>query len=175
MEALGFLLNFVLLDLFLIGLPILYWKLKKQKIREKLSYQFSFKSILPALALALLLIAVGTGITYFSSFFQANDLQKVTEIIQTWSTVPFLLGYLVIVRPIAEEVFFRAFLVPIVGAPISALLFALAHYGYGSTAEIVGAFVLGLILAFWFQKRKNLAETSGAHILYNAFATISSI
>ncbi len=169
----GLSLEFIALDALLIGLPILFWKWTKESVREKLSLHFSKETITHALILAVLLIVVGTATAFLASFWMGNDLEKVAQALEGWKSAPLLLAYLIVVRPFAEEVFFRAFLVPLTGVPISALFFGLAHYGYGSVVQIAGAFVLGLVLAFWFQKRKNLSENWVAHMAYNAFAALS--
>jgi membrane protease YdiL (CAAX protease family) len=46
----------------------------------------------------------------------------------------------------------------------------LFHIGYGSAAEIIGAFALGLVLAKAFQLNKNLYPNIFAHAAYNAVA-----
>ncbi len=83
----------------------------------------------------------------------------------------------VVVAPIAEELFFRGFLYQALrkwrGVPqatvLSALFFALAH---GHPLLILGIFPLGIILAFLFQRRNSLAATIAAHAFFNGISLI---
>jgi len=90
----------------------------------------------------------------------------------------FLAGIaVVIVAPIAEELFFRGFLyqafrrwrgVP-QGVLLSAFVFALAHV---SPIIIPSIFALGVILAFLFERRSSLVATISAHMVYNLIGFI---
>lgn len=83
----------------------------------------------------------------------------------------------VIVAPIAEELFFRGFLYQalrkwrgVMGATLlSAFLFALAH---GHPLLILGIFPLGIILAFLFERRNSVAATIAAHAFFNGISLI---
>lgn len=83
----------------------------------------------------------------------------------------------VIVAPIAEELFFRGFLYQALrkwrGVPgamvLSAFLFALAH---GHPILILGIFPLGIILAYLFQRRNSIAATIAAHAFFNGISLI---
>ncbi len=93
-----------------------------------------------------------------------------TEKIKTLS--PFLLIYLLVVRVFLEEWFFRGFLVSKMGVLFSAALFGIAHYGYGSIVEVTGAFILGIVLAYYFKRLKNLYPLYAAHFLYNSIVIL---
>lgn len=80
---------------------------------------------------------------------------------------PLILVYLFVVRIFAEEFFFRAFLVPRAGILASSILFGALHYGYGSVAEVIGAFVLGLVLAYFYKRNGKIVPNYIAHLLYN--------
>ncbi len=84
-----------------------------------------------------------------------------------------MLWYFLTVRVFAEEVFFRGFLAKHAGALVSSVLFALAHFAYGSVVEVAGAFALGLVLAAAFGQNKNLVPNILAHFFYNlVFLTV---
>jgi len=68
---------------------------------------------------------------------------------------------------IAEEIMFRGLLTKKVGIWASSFLFAISHAGYGSLTEMVGAFVLGAILAKQFIKTNNIWNVIITHLLYN--------
>ncbi|MDP3741684.1 MAG: CPBP family intramembrane metalloprotease, partial [Candidatus Micrarchaeota archaeon] len=75
--------------------------------------------------------------------------------------------------PFAEEVFFRGFLQKYLGVFITAVIFAVLHYGFGSVTEIIGAFTAGLILGYWVKYRNtNLWPAIIAHALYNLLSIL---
>jgi len=73
--------------------------------------------------------------------------------------------------PIAEEVFFRGFLLGRIGIVLSSLLFALAHFTYGSVAEFAVAFTAGLAFAVMKRRSGSLIPAITAHALFN-FVTV---
>jgi membrane protease YdiL (CAAX protease family) len=75
-----------------------------------------------------------------------------------------------LIGPINEEIFFRGFLVPRFGIVLSALLFMMLHSGYASVAELIGAFVFGLLAGYVFKRTGSLYTTIIGHILVNSMA-----
>lgn len=83
----------------------------------------------------------------------------------------------VIVAPIAEELFFRGFLYQALrkwrgvpqGVLLSGLIFAVAH---GHPLLIIGIFPLAIILAYLFQRRNSLAAVIAAHAFFNGISLI---
>lgn len=121
------------------------------------------------LFLALVVASFATSI-----FFTAAGINDIGNVISTISAMSvFLLVYMVIIRSAAEEVFFRGFLVKRIGIIPSTVFFAAMHVGYGSIAEIVGAFVLGLILSYAISKNGTVLPNIVAHIFYNLFAVFA--
>lgn len=86
----------------------------------------------------------------------------------------------VIVAPLAEEIFFRGFLFQGIGkrlkfawaAIISAAVFAVAHF---SLSGLVPIFILGLLLAWLFNKTKSVWPCIMVHAAYNSIALIFMI
>ena len=102
-----------------------------------------------------------------------NDLDKVDNVVD--AEIQFNIGLFlatVIIVVFIEEFFFRAFLVPRAGMIPATLIFTFFHYGYGSIAELIGVFFLGLILAYWFKKRKSIIQNYFGHLFYNLLAII---
>lgn len=148
---------------------------------KDLGFRFDWKKdivgalfLLGKLFLALLVVA------FALSFFSLNDLELVgrqIEKIPLW-----MMFYFLTVRVFTEEVFFRAFLIRFsnkifkisekVAAFGSSLIFGLAHYSYGSKAEVIGAFVLGLVLSFDYLKSRSIIRNFLAHFLYNVMIFI---
>ncbi len=165
----------IFFDLTLISLPIAFLLSRKKNLKKALQ-ELGFvkinglsllkKSVLLFVALIIASLVLSTVF----NFFGLNDLSLVSESIERISPIIPLFIMLAILRIISEEVFFRGFLVEKIGIVASSGIFALFHIGYGSIAEIIGAFVLGLILAKAFQLNKNLYPNIIAHAAYNAIA-----
>jgi len=96
------------------------------------------------------------------------DTHKVIEIIRG-SGVPLLLLTVTLV-PIAEELFFRAYLQKRVGVLFASLLFAAMHYG--SSAEIVAAFTASVLIGLEMRKNRDVAACIVAHAAYNLSSII---
>lgn len=100
-----------------------------------------------------------------------NDTYKVYELI---SGVPaWILFMAVFVAPFTEELFFRAALVPRVGMLLSSLLFALFHMSYGSISEIIGAFLIGFVLAYVYKKSKSIITPILLHLGFNLVSVVA--
>jgi membrane protease YdiL (CAAX protease family) len=174
-----------LIDLFLFLFPLSFVS-REMRLRpkalsdlkpamQKLGFRgISPKKFLKQAALIFAALALlGVALNLLLALAQANDLGKVAEGIESIVEIsPILLLYFLLVRVFTEEVFFRGFLVNKAGILPSTLLFAVAHALYGSYAEVLGAFLLGLVLATAFKKTQNLLPVIAAHILYNLFALI---
>ncbi|NYZ74332.1 CPBP family intramembrane metalloprotease [Candidatus Micrarchaeota archaeon] len=94
-----------------------------------------------------------------------NDQQKVTEKV---SDLPLLvLALAVIVAPFTEELFFRAMLLPRAGILLSSLLFGLLHFSYGSVVEMVGVFVIAMLLASIYRISRSVVPCIAIHLIYN--------
>jgi membrane protease YdiL (CAAX protease family) len=89
--------------------------------------------------------------------------------------VPFIAGLPIGVRVlvslsagVVEEGFFRGFLQPRIGIPLSTAFFALAHLSYGAPFMLIGITMLSLIYAFTVRWRQNLWPAMAAHALFDA-------
>ncbi|MBN2477755.1 CPBP family intramembrane metalloprotease, partial [Candidatus Micrarchaeota archaeon] len=83
-----------------------------------------------------------------------DDSYKIEETVQG---LPFeLIVFAVIIAPITEEIFYRAFLTEKIGIWGSATVFGLSHIAYGSYVEVIGAFLIGLLLSFIYRKSKSI-------------------
>lgn len=104
------------------------------------------------------------------------DVSKMSNIprLEQLFSLPTLL-VLVTIQPIAEEIFFRGFLLekissmttPWVGIISSAVLFGIAHLSYGMLYTAVMATMLGLLFGIAVARTKNLYSSIIAHILVN--------
>ncbi|MBN2127833.1 MAG: CPBP family intramembrane metalloprotease [Candidatus Diapherotrites archaeon] len=162
-------LSNLFLDATLIILPVIYFKWKKQNPLKELELKTTPKKLLinSIKTLALLLTAT-IALNLIFLLIGITDLEKVgIQVQEILIQSPYLIAYLLTIRVIAEEIFFRGFLTKKIGVLASSIVFAIAHYAYYSQAEIIGAFVLGLILASQYLKNKDLTSNIWAHALYN--------
>ena len=89
--------------------------------------------------------------------------------------IPWLAGLPVLMRlavsasaGVVEEAFFRGFLQPRVGVPISTALFVLAHAGYEQPLMLVGVTLLSLLFAWLVRWRQNVWAAIVAHAVFDA-------
>ena len=170
----GLLLN-ILFDICLIALPIIFLFSKKHGLKKAVQ-ELGFRKIgawqllKKTLLLFIAMIAVSIWLSLALSFLGFNDLALVSESVEKAGMVLPVFLWIAVLRVISEEIFFRGFLVEKIGIVASSGVFALFHTGYGSAAEIIGAFVLGLVLAKALQLNKKLYPNILAHAAYNAIA-----
>ena len=174
LDLISFLVNLTF-DIFLIGLPLLFFARrgldsgKELGLKPKGILEDSSNSAL----LFLLLFFSSIFISFLLYLAGLNDLRVVEEVIESAViNSPLLLIYALLFRVFAEEVFFRGFLVKRIGILGSSFAFGFVHFLYGSFAEVVGAFFLGLILAWWFKKNNSLLQNYMGHFLYNSVIII---
>ncbi|MBU0532077.1 CPBP family intramembrane metalloprotease [Candidatus Micrarchaeota archaeon] len=99
-----------------------------------------------------------------------NDQEAVYEKVADLPV--YILLFAIFLAPITEELFFRALLVPRIGIIFSAILFGLMHVSYGSVIEIVGAGLIGVVLAIMFRISKSITPCIIIHVTYNLFSII---
>ena len=124
---------------------------------------YTFAGLVSIVLLLIILSAI-------FNFLQINDQQNIVDIAQ--SLPLYLLAFAIVIAPITEELFFRAFLSKKVGIIISSIIFGLFHYSYGSVMEIVGAFVIGACLAYIYKRSGSITPIILIHMIYNAASII---
>jgi len=111
------------------------------------------------------LIAMGVNIVEESNIDILDNLYS-----------PVMLFFLVTIQPIAEEVFFRGFLLEKIegfsGKNIAifstAILFGIAHMSYGLVYPVIFPIIIGFILAYIVIKTDNLYTAIISHIIFNS-------
>jgi hypothetical protein len=167
---------FFVIDAALLLVPLFIWHKRMRQKLSKASLINAFKAlgirwrdtgeiIKNAVILFLTLLIASVFLTTLFHYLGIDDSALVMKRIT--GLTPVILIYLILVRSSVEEIFFRGFLVNEIGVLFSSVLFSLAHIGYGSVSEVIGSFVLGLILAWNFKKNKNLIPNIIAHVFYN--------
>jgi membrane protease YdiL (CAAX protease family) len=136
----------------------------------------------PALAWALAVIAAfWLANTVLIILFGSPPEQEITQEIKSEDAFSALAGYIVVtclMAPIAEEVFFRGLLFPVLGSRLGMTggvvatggLFALVH-AVGSPAQaLIVLFVLGSGLCVLYVRTGSLLPCIGLHALNNAIS-----
>jgi membrane protease YdiL (CAAX protease family) len=96
----------------------------------------------------------------------------------------FLMVYTALTAGVTEELIFRGYLLPrlemllknsYLAILISSLIFGLAHYGYGTIQNMLDPFVIGLVLATYYWRYRNIKVTIIFHFLWDLVGLILSI
>ena len=106
-----------------------------------------------------------------------TDLSNVTDL--DFLSPP-ILFVLVAVIPVAEEIFFRGFLLEKirsfagqnVAIVATSVLFGIAHIAYGKLFPVIMPMIMGLLLAYIVIKTKNLFASIFAHVSFNVVVII---
>ena len=129
--------------------------------------------VLQGVALFLFMVFIGIAVNLAASLLGLNDAGNAVEVVQELPL--YLLVFAFTLVPVTEELFFRGVLVPafgkwttpFAGAAIASLFFGITHAAYGSVIEILGASILGLVLALYFLRKGDLLPCMVAHALFN--------
>ncbi len=174
--ALGSDLSALFFYVLLFAIPLIILKFRGFGFKKSISFMrlndFSFSNLFwrglvcfvfsfSLVALELLLLGL----------FGLDDSNRVEAVLQTFS--PLLILFTIFLAPIAEEVFFRGFLMRVFGIWPSSAVFGLVHYFYGSIAEVIGAFTLALGFSFFVRRWNSLYPAIFAHFLVNFIAILS--
>lgn len=132
-----------------------------KKIENKHIFPTMYRSVFYAIIITLIVELVILSFRLVG----IDDSTKVVEIITKLPS--YMLVFPLIVAPIYEEIMFRGFLNKKLGNIISSVLFAFAHISYQSTVQLIGAFIIGLILCEIFKRSDNIVEPMITHAFYN--------
>lgn len=118
--------------------------------------------------LAIFAVAIVVGIILF--LLGMSDQQKVYDIVKQLPI--YLVVFAIVFAPISEEIFFRGFIAERFGISISAIVFALSHFAYGSITEIIAAFFIGYTLAWVYKSSKSILPCIFIHFLFNLISVV---
>jgi len=110
--------------------------------------------------------------------FNPEELGNIQDLEVFFS--PFTLFLLISIQPIAEEIFFRGFLLDKIesfaGKNIAivstAVLFGVAHMTYGKLYPTLFPVIIGLIFGYIVLKTKNLYSSIIAHVIFNVVSFV---
>jgi membrane protease YdiL (CAAX protease family) len=168
------------------AIPLGTWLFSVRKYRcrwEALGFRkFDIKK---GLLLALIITVIGIGIsTGYEALLQALGWSTSSDIYMPFNAngigIALFAIIAAVVAPLAEETFFRGFAFQGLkkrygcgwGILLSALLFSLAHL---SPSGLVPIFILGLMLAWLFNKTQSIWPCIIVHCAYNSIALIFMI
>jgi len=170
--------------LLLFAIPIIYeyiiFRHKKGKIKFWKGFFRKYgltrlepRQVLYGILLSFGIFAVNVIFVFIMSlFFKDTASSLASNLATNFVLMPIFYSAYLLISAIAEEFFFRAFLTSYLGIWFSSLIFALLHFSYGSALEIVGAFILGLILAIIWEKKRNFYIIAIAHFLQNIYSIL---
>jgi hypothetical protein len=134
--------------------------------------------IISGIIILILVIAFGAIMVYLG--YKSDELSNVPYLKQIFS--PISLFIIVTIQPLGEEIFFRGFLLDKIGSMtgesiaiiITAILFGLAHMGYGLSYLVIMPVLMGIILGFIVVKTKKLYTAITAHVFFNLTVLVIS-
>lgn len=152
--------------------PFLLWKEQKYSIIEK----FVFIILLFFITFVLLISA--NGILRYVGVFE-NKSSVLNYLIKVIQNDYLLIFYILITAGVVEELFFRGYILPRitlltknkwVGIISTSLLFGGLHYRYGTVFQVVGPFIIGFILAVFYDIKRSLKTAVIFHFLWDLMA-----
>jgi uncharacterized protein len=166
--------------------PILWYLLVNSISFKKalLRMRITLENIDIAFLWGILTVALILAITFFINFLlqqsgaDLSDLSNIPDLEALFS--PAILLFLVAVMPVAEEIFFRGFLMEKFESfagknfaiVLSSVLFGVAHMGYGKIYPAVLPIIIGLLLGYIVIKTKNLFAAIIAHVTFNVIVLV---
>ncbi len=165
--------NFLVQESFILALALLLgWQ--GSKTLQGLNFTgFKKKHLLEGAFVFVILFSALLIMAFVLYQFNLLDTQNVANVIQNQSGFDLFIA--VTLGPIAEELFFRGFLQKRIGVVLTSVVFAILHTGYGSIAEVLGAFIASMIFGWWVKKHDDVAPTIIAHVFYNLLSILSII
>lgn len=117
----------------------------------------------------VLMILMAIGLTLYALGGEQAMPQQAPAMVPFIAGLPIWLRLLISLSAgVVEETFFRGFLQPRIGIPLSTAFFALAHLSYGAPFMLIGITLLSLIYAFIVQWRQSIWAAIAAHTLFDA-------
>jgi len=150
-------------------------KFKQALIKMRLKFENIDRAFLWAILAVIAMYSISFVIVAIleASGTDVSDLSNIPDIEQIFS--PSVIFLLIAIMPIAEEIFFRGFLLDKIndyaGKNVAifstAFLFGIAHFSYGKIYPVIFPMIMGVLLAYIVFKTKNLFASIIAHIIYN--------
>lgn len=153
-------------------------KFEKQRLVlwEEQNYGF-FTTILSIIAI----LFVTAGVVMFANlllkfFGLLKESGSIVKMMKIFSTNKLLAIATAATAGITEEIIFRGYIQtrlqlilksPSAAIVISSVFFGLTHYAYGTIANVVGPFVIGLVFSIYYSKYRNIKILMVCHFLWD--------
>lgn len=152
--------------------PLLLWNERRQGVVHWVG------------ALILLPVVISLGLAVANTLLylithKTEHSEALERLVRYSRAHPFLLYYSAITAGITEELLFRGYLLPRLdlllrnrqlAIVLSSLLFGLGHYRYGTIHNVVGPIVIGLVLAVYYDRFRNIKLIILFHVLWDVAA-----
>ncbi|UOY09436.1 CPBP family intramembrane glutamic endopeptidase [Methanonatronarchaeum sp. AMET6-2] len=175
MESL--IINSILMFIPFVLIPILWVRyINKGKYKKYLGLKTEklTKNILLGIGLAILTLLMSLLISQaLITFFGIEEQNVLLEEIVGFG--PLIALLISLSAGISEEIFFRGFLQTRIGLVPAAALFAIVHASYGVIIQIIGPFIMGLLIGYLYYKTNSVVGPIVAHTLYNLTVLLSAI
>lgn len=175
MESL--IINSILMFIPFVLIPILwvrYINNGKYKKYLGLTTEKLTKNILLGIGLTILTLIISLLISQaLITFFGIEEQNVLLEEIVGFG--PLIALLISLSAGISEEIFFRGFLQTRIGLVPAAALFAIVHASYGVIIQIIGPFIMGLLIGYLYYKTNSVVGPIVAHTLYNLTVLLSAI
>jgi len=171
------------LSLCLIALYAVKIEHQKLLLWEEKEYPITFQIV----ALVLLFLTVFAGVILIQIGFTLagsnNKSATLAKIVLLLKKDFILLLFTAITAGVVEELIFRGYLQPRlqiifknphVSIFITCALFGMMHYKYGTLINVIGPFFIGLVLAYFYWRYKNIKIAMLFHFLWDFILLIIS-
>jgi len=180
-EVVILLLQFVFVVFLFILVPLLWYALvnrlrpKEMFSRLRLRTEGLDKAVVWGVltAIAAFIVMIGISVILQLAGVNTEEAGNIKDL-ELYFSLPSLL-LISTFQPIAEEIFFRGFLLEKIGSlygnnvsiVITSILFGLAHLSQGNVVPAVMTGLIGVLLGYIVIKTKNLYAAISAHMLFN--------
>ncbi len=147
--------------------------------------RYSWKFCVVATIIMFVIIATGSGIlSVLAKLVSKNQVsQQYATMKSLFQQNPSLILLTSVTAGVTEEYFFRGYLQhrltllsnKYVGIIVSALLFGLLHYNYGTLMQILFPFYLGIIFSLFYEKYRNINFLIVFHSTWDLIALYSIV
>ena len=157
-----------------------HYELRKIFERLKLTFKNIDIAFLWGIVATILIFLIFFAIEFLLIILGVNpdDLGNIQDLEKYFT--PASLFILISVQPIAEEIFFRGFLLDKIGSFAgqniaifsTSVLFGIAHMSYGKIYPVLFPMIMGVLLAYIVIKTRNIYASIFAHIFFNVTSFI---
>jgi len=148
--------------------PLLIWKENRYSIGTHISHLFALFFII-----VICVFLAGILLSLMTHEGPSKIIKPLADFLRNNT---FLLVFTALTAGVTEELIFRGYLQtrlqqllknPYWAIIISSLIFGLAHFRYGTIKNMVGPFIIGSGLAFYYWKYRNIKVTIIFHFLWD--------